>query len=80
MKGVTSFIKTEHAKRKTDPYLIFNNNKNGENYDHNQLLHIQQHNGGHLWKVDNDSEEKGGQNEGCRVQGARVSDVSGIEI
>ena len=35
-------------------------------------------NGGHLWKVDNDSEEKGGQNEGCRVQGARVSDVSEI--
>ena len=34
--------------------------------------------GGHLWKVDNDSKEKGRQNEGCRVQGARVSDVSEI--
>ena len=30
----------------------------------------------HLWKVDNDGEEEGGQNEGCRVQSARVSDVS----
>ena len=32
----------------------------------------------HLWKVDNDGEEEGGQNEGCRVQSARVSDVAEI--
>ena len=37
-------------------------------------------NGGHLWKVDNDSEEEGGKNEGCCVQGARISDVSEIFV
>ena len=32
----------------------------------------------HLWKVDNDGKEEGGENEGRRVQSARVSDVSEI--
>ena len=35
---------------------------------------------GHLWKVYDDSKDKGGQDEGCSVQGARVSDVSEIII
>ena len=42
-----------------------------KNYDHNyKVIKC------HLWKVDNDGEDEGGQNEGGCVQSAGVSDVS----